>query len=122
MGRPAPTTPVCGDGVCGIDETAATCPADCTTPRGCAGSELYLLFTPVTRAHEVHRESISVDFFATGGTFADDSTGRDETEADTPSTDDAWTAPGDGGEVRLWLVVRDDRGGVGWQGYRIAVE
>ncbi len=116
-----PTTPVCGDAVCGVDETAASCPADCTHPAGCSGSEQYVLFDPDTRTLDVEREAIRIDWFATGGTLADDSTGRDATEADTPSTDDAWTVPATAGEVRLWLVVRDDRGGVGWASYRITV-
>jgi hypothetical protein len=117
-----PTTPVCGDGVCGIDETIAECPADCTHPLGCSGAEQYLLFDPETQALEVHQEAITVAWFATGGTLADDSSGRAESEAGTPSLDNGWTVPAQTGEVRLWLVVRDDRGGVGWQSYRVQVE
>ncbi len=43
-----PTTPICGDGICGIDETATSCPADCTNPLGCTGSEQYLVLDPTT--------------------------------------------------------------------------
>ena len=34
----------------------------------------------------------------------------------------AWTAPSDPGLVRLWVVLRDDRGGVGWAEYLIQVD
>jgi hypothetical protein len=40
-----PTCPLvdqCGDGVCGADESAKSCPADCTNPKGCAGAERYV--------------------------------------------------------------------------------
>jgi hypothetical protein len=117
-----PTTPVCGDGVCGIDETAMSCAADCTRPVGCTGSEHYLAFDLATMALTAAREVITVAWYATGGMFADDRSGRDQSEADTPSLDNAWVAPSAAGEVRLWLVVRDDRGGVGWQNYRVRVE
>jgi hypothetical protein len=116
-----PTTPVCGDGICGIDETQASCPADCTTPMGCTGSEQYLVFDPVARTLATHREAVRVAWYATGGALAEDTSGRGEDEADTASLDNAWTAPATPGEVRLWLVSRDDRGGVGWQSYRVNV-
>jgi hypothetical protein len=116
-----PTTPVCGDGICGIDETAMSCPSDCTAPVGCTGSEQYLAFDPEARALATHREAIRVAWYATGGSLADDTSGRAEDEAATPTLDNAWTAPTVAGEVRVWLVVRDDRGGVGWQSYRIEV-
>ncbi len=117
-----PTTPVCGDGVCGIDETAASCPADCTDPVGCTGSEQYLVLDQATAALTTAREVITVSWYATGGTLADDTSGRTASEAGTPSLDNPWIAPAQPGDVWVWLVVRDDRGGVGWQSYRIAVE
>jgi hypothetical protein len=117
-----PTTPICGDGICGIDETAMSCPADCTTPVGCTGSEQYLLYDLATSSLVAQREVITVAWYATGGTLADDTSGRDQSEADMPSLDNPWVAPTAAGEVRLWLVVRDDRGGVGWQSYRVQVE
>jgi hypothetical protein len=108
--------------VCGVDETSTSCPADCKTEAGCTGSEQYVALDLESGALAVHREAIRVAFYTTAGTLSADGGGRDEAEADTPSTDDAWTAPASPGEVRLWLVVRDDRGGVGWESYRLAVE
>jgi hypothetical protein len=116
-----PTTPVCGDGICGIDETPASCPADCTHPVGCTGSEQYVWVDPSTQSVATRREAIRVDWFATGGSLADDSTGVAESDAATHETGNTWTAPTTAGEVRLWLVIRDDRGGSGWQSYRVTV-
>jgi hypothetical protein len=106
------TAPVCDDGG----------PADCKPPPACTGSEQYVSLDLSTGMLAVHREAIRVAFYVTAGALGSDSAGRDETEADTSSTDDAWTAPADPGDVLLWLVVRDDRGGVGWESYRLTVE
>ena len=70
-----PTSPVCGDGVCGIDETATACPADCTTPVGCTGSEQYLVLDPTTMALTPAQEVITVAWYATGGTLTYDTSG-----------------------------------------------
>ncbi len=117
-----PTKAVCGDGVCGIDEDATTCKADCAAPKGCTGSEAYLVLDAASRALVTAREAIRVAWFATGGTLGDDSSGRDPSEAGETTLDNGWTAPATGGDVRLWVVIRDDRGGVGWESYRVAVE
>jgi hypothetical protein len=105
---PCATTATCSNGVCG-------------KPVGCTGSEQYLVFDPVGRALEVQREAIRVAWFTTGGTLEDDTSGRAASEADTSTLDNPWTAPTTAGDVRIWLVIRDDRGGVGWQSYRVQV-
>ncbi len=128
-----PSEPVCGDGVCGIAETPASCPGDCTQPKGCTGSEQYVVYDPEAMALQVRREAIQIAWFTTGGTLGDDTSGRSPDEAGsaalnaacaagTECIDNAWTAPSTAGEVLLWVVVRDDRSGVGWQSYRIDVE
>jgi hypothetical protein len=113
----------CGDGVCGIDETADACPDDCTMPKGCGGAETYLWFDPVARAFAPRRESIVVSWFATAGVFATARTGHDEAEA-AVATDSAnvWTAPAGPADVWLWVVLRDARGGVAWSTYKLRVE
>jgi hypothetical protein len=116
-----PTAPACGDGVCGIDEDAAGCAADCATPKGCTGAEPYLVFDPGTRSLVTRREAIRVSWFATAGNLADDVVGRGADEAATSTVENTWTAPATPGEARLWLVIRDDRGGIGWQGYQVTV-
>lgn len=117
-----PTSPACGDGVCGADESAAGCEADCKAPKGCSGSEQYAWFDPEARAVSLRREAIRVSWFTTAGALDTDTGGLAEDEAERSDTENAWTAPSEAGEARIWLVVRDDRGGVGWQSYRVRVE
>ncbi len=124
---------MCGDGVCAIEETPAPCAADCMPPKGCTGSEQYVAFDPEAMALATRREAIQVAWYTTGGTLADDTSGHAADEAGsatldaacaqgTECVDNAWTAPATAGEVRLWLVARDDRGVAGWQSYRVDVE
>ncbi len=74
------------------------------------------------RVVSLRREAIRVSWFTTAGALAADSSGRAGDEAARSDADDTWTAPDAPGEARLWLVVRDDRGGVGWQSYRVKIE
>jgi hypothetical protein len=111
-----PLSDTCGDGFCGADEGAATCPADCTKPQGCTGAERYVNFDLPTQSIVDAREGMHVSWFATGGTFDLDRTGTGGSDPTTTS-DNGWTAPGAGQTVHVWIVLRDDRGGVGWSGY-----
>jgi hypothetical protein len=106
-----PATPQCGDGICGALEDRNNCASDCMVPKGCTGAEPYAWFNPDSRTLESRHESIRVSWFATGGRFESAVTGRDEDEFSLPSTDNTWTAPDAAGKVRVWLVVRDARGG-----------
>jgi hypothetical protein len=118
-----PASATCGDGVCQLDETDESCPADCdaTTrdgapvvyPAACAGAEPYLVLDPIGRELVVRRESMRVAWYATGGTFAFERTGRAESEAVRTSAN-TWTAPSVPGRHYLWVVLRDARGGTGW--------
>jgi hypothetical protein len=117
---PCPTTDVCGDGFCGPDETFKECPSDCTKPVGCTGAERFAEFDIGPQTVVDARESMIVSWFATSGSFDNDSTGRDSTDT-TPSSDNGWTAPQAAGTVHLWVVLRDDRGGSGWGEYTIQV-
>jgi hypothetical protein len=116
-----PTSPVCGDGVCGDGEDLSSCPADCTSPRGCAGAEPYVFFDPDAREVRDRREALQISWYATAGAFEHDRTGRSEEEASQSDTENGWTAPDQAGDVTLWAVLRDDRGGVGWERYRVRV-
>jgi hypothetical protein len=111
-----PLSDTCGDGICGADESLTTCPADCTTPQGCTGAERYVNFDLQGATLADAREGIHVSWFATGGSFDLDRNGRDGSD-DTTTSDNGWTAPGAGQTVHMWIVLRDDRGGVGWAGY-----
>ena len=66
--------------------------------------ETYLWANPDTRLVEERRELVTLSWFSTAGSFAD-------VRSEGTNT---WTAPDVPGPVRLWIVVRDDRGGVGW--------
>lgn len=118
-----PRQPVCGDGLCTSGENQSNCPADCRdNPRGCTGAETYLWANAETRTVSDRREGISAAWYATAGSFTDDQTGRTETDPDAVDTSNGWTAPASPGLVRLWIVLRDDRGGVGWEEYLVHVD
>ncbi len=133
-----PLTDIAKDGVCGPDETGTSCqscgsgvivsPADCcpgptmdcTHPLGCTGAERYVVFDTASASLVDQREGIAVSWFATGGVFDSDATGRAGSDTQTTS-ENGWQAPAQAGPVILWVVLRDDRGGVGWQTYDIEV-
>jgi hypothetical protein len=103
----------CGDGLCTMGENATVCSEDCgSEPVGCTGAEDYLLADVETRTALPKRENVSVAWFANSGAFessvTDDPEGEDFTE-------NSWTAPDEAGTHTLWLVLRDDRGGVSWR-------
>jgi hypothetical protein len=117
-----PAEASCGDGICSPGEAVQDCPDDCTTPKGCGGSEPFAYLDP--QSHQVvgRHESLRVSWFATGGSFDSDHTGRLESEFAQTSSDNTWTAPKDPGPVFMWVVLRDDRGGVDWQSFRVDVQ
>ena len=116
-----PSSPACGDGVCGPLEDTSSCPDDCTTPRGCTGAEDYAWWNPDARALETKHESIRVSWFATAGSFENPVTGRDEDEL-AANTDNIWTAPPAAANVRFWLVIRDARGGQSFRTFTASVQ
>lgn len=118
-----PRSPVCGDGLCTAGENASSCAADCRdAPRGCTGAESYLHANVETRTVDTRREGIRIAWYATAGTFRDDQSGRSEEDDDLAFAANDWTAPDVPGVVRLWFVVRDDRGGVGFREGVLRVE
>ena len=66
------------------------------------------------------REALRVSWFATGGTFDHDVTGRAEDDPGL-TTSNGWTAPISAGRVHLWLVLRDSRGGVAFAEFALDV-
>ncbi len=115
-----PASDVCGDGICGPDESVTACAQDCTTPVGCSGAERYLHYDTVGQQLTALRETMSVAWFVTGGSMASDGTGRLGTDLAT-TTDDVLTLP-QAGPVHGWVVLRDDRGGVGWRRFEIVAQ
>ncbi|HEU4408910.1 MAG TPA: hypothetical protein VFS43_26850 [Polyangiaceae bacterium] len=116
-----PASDACGDAICGIDETAADCPADCTKPVGCGGAERYLALDPETRVLAERRETMRVTWFSPAGRFDDDATGEGGEAAGPDESSNGWVAPDAPASVPLWVVVRDDRGGVAFASYRVDV-
>jgi hypothetical protein len=117
-----PTEPACGNGFCEANEDTVNCAADCMVPVGCTGSEPYVSFDLATRTLVARREAMRVSWYANGGSFVDDRTGRTEEETALLSTTNTWTAPSTAGTVTIWVVLRDSRGGIGWKSYRVAVQ
>jgi hypothetical protein len=115
-----PTVDKCGDGICGPDETATECAADCMNPVACTGAERYVFANIASQTIVVQREAMTVAWFATGGAFDNDRTGRDTTDL-TASSDNGWKTPETAGVVHMWIVLRDDRGGVTWSEYALDV-
>jgi hypothetical protein len=125
-----PESDVCGDGICGPDETPLTCatcnatvapcPRDCSPLVQCQGAERYVVLQPGTDALTDQREGISVLWYATAGSFDVDRTGRDGSDLSTVS-DNGWRAPDQPGLVTMWIVLLDDRGGTSWGEYVIDI-
>lgn len=109
------------DGGADAGGCSSTCAA--TANAGCTGSEQYPYLDPVSHELTQRREAIRVSWYATDGNFDHDRTGRTEQEAEAKlhTTDNDWTAPNIAGVVHLWVVIRDDRGGVAWSSYLLNV-
>jgi hypothetical protein len=112
-----PNTDTCMDGFCGPDETSTSCAADCAMPKGCAGAERFVVFDIASQANVDERESIAAAWYTTAGASVDtDRTGRASTDL-AATSDNGWGAPSVAGSSHLWVVLRDNRGGVGWAEY-----
>jgi len=112
----------CGDGICSPGETATDCPDDCTTPVGCGGSEPYAYLDPESHELVSRHEAMRVSWFATAGTFDNDHTGQSEANHTLTSSENGWTAPKEAGPAFIWVVLRDDRGGVDWKSFRFDIQ
>jgi hypothetical protein len=86
-----------------------------------AAAETYAYFDPAARTVTTKRESMAVAWYATSGALDTESTGRAEGDLATTTTD-GWVAPGAAGTARLWIVLRDSRGGVDFAAYDVTVE
>lgn len=115
-----PEEDVCGDGICGADEDRPSCAMDCTVPIACEGAERFARFDAGARAIVVQRESVRVSWATTLGRFLEPRTGRAADDLAT-STENTWIAPSEGSGW-IWLVVRDDRGGVSWRALSVIVD
>jgi hypothetical protein len=110
----------CGDQFCDLSETATSCPDDCMNLRGCSGAETYVNLDLATHNLVLQSEGMQVSWFATAGAFDNDRTGRDPNDTNDFTTN-TWHTPTRAGIVRLWVVLRDNRGGAGWAQYAFDV-
>ena len=101
-----------------LDVRWVECPPE---EAACEGAETYASFALASRTVVSRREAMSVAFYASNGHFSVERVG---TASDDPSTStrSKWAAPATPGEVSLWFVLRDDRGGVGTATATITVE
>lgn len=115
-----PSEPSCGDDRCSLDERAE-CPSDCDAVAGCPGAETHVYFNPLALELDTRREAIAVAWYSSAGRLGEARTGRAEDDHATHS-DNTWVAPRESGLARFWVVLRDDRGGVGWARFALEVE
>jgi len=108
------------DGVCDANENLDSCPTDCPDKVGCSGAEQYVTFDPASRTLAKQNEQIRVSWFATAGDFEHERTGANSSRNDYTS-ENTWIAPTSAGQVSFWVVVRDDRRGVGWKQFQLTV-
>jgi hypothetical protein len=76
-----------------------------------ADAESYAYFDVATQAVTTQREAMQVAWYSTAGTFTTEATGRASSDPATSSTN-TWIAPSSAGAAHIFIVLRDDRGGV----------
>jgi hypothetical protein len=84
-------------------------------------AEQYAYFDRAAQVISTRREAMSVSWYVSGGELDSETTGRSEEDLSL-TTSNAWIAPTQPEMVRLWLVLRDSRGGVDFAQYEIPVE
>jgi len=86
-----------------------------------ADAESYAYFDRAAQAITVRREAMSVSWYVSAGELETETTGRSEADL-TLASSNAWTAPSGPESVRLWIVLRDSRGGRDFAQYELAVQ
>ncbi len=67
-------------------------------------------------------ENLRYSFFATAGGWTSGQTGGPiDAFGNVPTLESTWAAPQDAGDVSLWIVQRDERGGLSWQEFCVRV-
>jgi hypothetical protein len=83
--------------------------------------QTFPVYDLMTRQLVTQTEILSVAWYVNAGQLEFDLTVR-TTGNPGLTGENAWTAPGDAGLVHLWLVLRDDRGGVDFDEYAFDVQ
>ncbi|MEI9949079.1 MAG: hypothetical protein WDO74_08870 [Pseudomonadota bacterium] len=76
-----------------------------------ADAEIYAYFDRAAQRITTRRESMRVAWYASAGKLDVQSSGRAEGDP-ALSSNNVWTAPTNPGSAKLWIVLRDSRGGV----------
>jgi hypothetical protein len=83
-------------------------------------AETYAYYDATDDAVGSKREAIDVAWYASAGVLDQAATGRASDDSAVAS-DNGWTAPAQPGAATLWVVVRDDRGGVAFETVDVTV-
>lgn len=59
-------------------------------------------------------EKLEFEFFVTGGSLSPGQIATRDPSGESTELETSWTSPESPGEVVLWMVMRDDRGGASW--------
>ncbi len=81
--------------------------------------ETYPAYDILARVLVSHREAMRVAWYATGGTFEHDVTGRTETETEV-FAGNTWKSTATGA-IHLWIVLHDSRGGTDFASFDLQV-
>lgn len=81
-------------------------------------AETFVMFDPEAQQLVSRREAMRAFWYTTRGVFGQDVTGREENDTEV-TAGNVWRAPDEPGEVYLWLVLRDSRGGMDFGAYAV---
>lgn len=94
---------------------------DLTASWPVASAETYAYYDASSDSVTTRREAMSVAWYTSAGAFDVESTGRAADDSATASSN-TWTSPGRGTTAHLWVVLRDDRGGVDFAKYDVVTQ
>ncbi|HEY1533229.1 MAG TPA: hypothetical protein VGF76_04405, partial [Polyangiaceae bacterium] len=83
-------------------------------------AEAYTYFDRTAQTLTTKREAMRVAWYVSAGQLDTESSGRAEDDL-ALSTSNHWLAPSDSGATKLWVVLRDSRGGVDFAVYDLRV-
>ncbi|MEO7033230.1 MAG: hypothetical protein ABI548_05195 [Polyangiaceae bacterium] len=83
-------------------------------------AETYPYFDRSQQALLNQREAMSVAWYVSAGKLATPSSGRSETDSALTANNE-FTAPSTLGSTKLWIVLRDSRGGVDFAAYNLGI-
>jgi len=83
-------------------------------------AESYAYFDRAAQTVTTRRESMRVAWYVSAGKLDTESTGHAEDDPALTSSN-VWTAPDAPGSAKLWVVLRDSRGGVDFAAYDLTV-